>query len=74
MKLFACGLVTVLVTLGALGVLGCSNENEAEIRAQEAKSSESEVKDPVKPVRSQADMAKTYVNPFAKDKGYPNKR
>jgi len=71
MKSFTSGLNLVLLSFGMLGVLGCGPENEAEIRAQEGKSSESQVKNPTKPVTDQRQNLQQQGNPYNKASGYP---
>jgi hypothetical protein len=71
MKRFVCGLGAGLVGLVLLSVMGCSNENEAAINEQAAKSSEADIKDPTQPTTNPADAYKNQQNPYTKAGGYP---
>jgi hypothetical protein len=71
MKWFTRGLGAALVGVGVLGVIGCTEENEAALRSQESKSSEADVKNPTKPSTNQAEFFKDRQDPFTKAGGYP---
>ena len=74
MKCLIRGMNAALLGLGVSLVSGsgCSNENEAAFNAQFAKSSDSQVKEPVAPVSSQADWGKGSSGGTAK--GYPGQK
>lgn len=71
MKRFTGGLGAVVLSLGALVVAGCGESNEDAINAQASKSSEADVKNPVKPVSNQRDVFKDATSPFTKESQYP---
>lgn len=71
MKSLRGGLALAVLSFGMLGVLGCGEDNEAAIRAQEAKSSESDVKEPVKPVTDQRQQYTAPQDTYKKGTGYP---
>jgi hypothetical protein len=68
MKSFRGELSVVLLSFGMLGVLGCGENNETAIRAQEAKSSDSQVTTPTKPPMDQREYFQQKPDPY---KAYP---